>query len=468
MRFGRQQLGLNEPFLFKLVPVVVESMGGMFPELRTNPQRVVDLMMDEERSFGRTLERGIALFDMAAQSAIWKEIWSEVVKPQLPLNAQTPDWKVSSDDSVLLNVGSPESGARPDYITITPNASEQIPLIHKYCKMPPRIDSNEAFKLHDTYGFPIDLTRIMAEERGMTVDIAGYEKLMEEAKEKARTGGRAENTRLSDLSPDAFAELAQEGIQPTDDQPKYSREPIQAHVMAIWNGDTLGLSPADVFEDEELAILLDRTNFYAEMGGQIGDAGDLRASGGGIFDVKTTRAVGGYVLHIGRIRAGKLRVTDTVTTLVHGGRDRTEKNHTTTHLANWALREVLGDDVQQKGSLVDPEKLRFDFSHGKALADEELARVETLVNEGIGKKLPVYAEVAPQEQALKIHGLRAVFGEKYPPMVRVVSVGVSVKDLLENPGNPKWRDYSIEFCGGTHLANAGDAETFRDYRRGIG
>ena len=141
-------------------------------------------------------------------------------------------------------------------------------------------------------------------------------------------------------------------------------------------------------------------------------------------------------------------------------RDRTEKNHTSTHLANWALREVLGDDVQQKGSLVDPDKLRFDFSHGKALADEELARVETLVNEGIGKKLQVYAEVAPQEQALKINGLRAVFGEKYPPMVRVVSVGVPVKDLLADPTNAKWRQYSIEFCGGTHLKNAADAETF--------
>jgi len=121
---------------------------------------------------------------------------------------------------------------------------------------------------------------------------------------------------------------------------------------------------------------------------------------------------------------------------------------------------VLGDDVQQKGSLVDPEKLRFDFSHGKSLADEELARVEQLVNEGIAKKLPVYAETAPQEQALKIHGLRAVFGEKYPPMVRVVSIGAPVRDLLADPANPKWRQYSIEFCGGTHLPNTAEAAAF--------
>ena len=121
---------------------------------------------------------------------------------------------------------------------------------------------------------------------------------------------------------------------------------------------------------------------------------------------------------------------------------------------------MLGDDVQQKGSLVDPEKLRFDFSHGKSLSDEELARVETLVDDAIAQELPVYAETAPQEQALKIHGLRAVFGEKYPPMVRVVSIGAPVEDLLADPANPKWRQFSIEFCGGTHLRTAADAAAF--------
>jgi alanyl-tRNA synthetase len=121
---------------------------------------------------------------------------------------------------------------------------------------------------------------------------------------------------------------------------------------------------------------------------------------------------------------------------------------------------VLGEGVQQKGSLVDPDKLRFDFSHGKALTDDEIARVERLVNECVKQKLTVYAEVAPQEQALKIKSLRAVFGEKYPPMVRVVSMGVPVEDLLKDPSNEKWRQYSIEFCGGTHLRRTGDVEGF--------
>jgi alanyl-tRNA synthetase len=157
---------------------------------------------------------------------------------------------------------------------------------------------------------------------------------------------------------------------------------------------------------------------------------------------------------------GHLSVGDHVTAALAGVRPRTEKNHTATHLANWALREVLGEGVQQKGSLVDPEKLRFDFSHGKALGEDELTRIEQLVAERIGQKLPVYAEEAPQEQALKINGLRAVFGEKYPPMVRVVSIGVPVGDLLKNPSDDKWRQFSVEFCGGTHLKSTGDVEAF--------
>ncbi len=312
VRFGRQQLGLREPFMHKLVPVVVSSMGEAFPELRKNPGRVEALIRDEEISFGKTLDRGITLFDEAAE------------------------------------------GARRANAT-------QIP-------------ADSAFKLHDTYGFPIDLTRIMAEERAMSVDITGYEKLMEEAKQLARSGGKAEQSALITLPPDALAQLAANGAKATDDQPKYSDKPVNAKVVAIWNGDDLGLSPADVIEDEELAVILDRTNFYAEMGGQVGDAGELRGQDGAVFDVSTTKSVGGYVLHIGRLRSGQIRVTDSVTAVLAPVRHKTEQNHTTTHIANWALREVLGDGVQQKGSLVDPEKLRFDFSHGKALSDEEIGR----------------------------------------------------------------------------------------------
>jgi len=391
VRFGRQQLDLQEPFLHTLVPVIVDSMSGAFPELKKNPANVAELIKDEEDSFSRTLDRGIELFDQAAVAG--------------------------------------------------------------------SIKAADAFKLHDTYGFPIDLTRIMAEERGMKVDVPGYEELMEQAREKARAGGKAEDSRITDLPPNAMGRLAETAVKPTDDQAKFILQPMQARVAAIWNGSDLAVNPATVSDDQELAVILDRTNFYAEMGGQVGDKGELH-DGATIFDVATTRVVGGYCLHIGRLRAGRLTVGQTVTATVRGERDRTESNHTTTHLANWALREVLGDGVDQKGSLVDPEKLRFDFSQPKALTDEELAKVETLVNERVARGMPVYADLAPQEQALKIHGLRAVFGEKYPPMVRVVSIGVPVKDLLAEPANPRWREYSIEFCGGTHMANTQNAAAF--------
>ena len=396
VRFGRQQLELREPFMHRLVPVVVDAMGGAFPELKKNPKHIADIVRDEEVSFGKTLDRGIALFEETVQRTKSKTIAAE-----------------------------------------------------------------DAFKLYDTYGFPVDLTRIMAEERGMSVDSAGYERLMEEAKERARAGGKEGPTRLYELPPDVLAKLQQQGVAGTDDSEKFNAAPIGATVKAVWDGNRLidsthGAEAAG----QGVAVVLDKTNFYAEMGGQVGDTGQLRSQGGAVMDVTTTRAAGGYVLHVGQMVESHLSVGDHVTATLAGVRPRTEKNHTATHVANWALREVLGEGVQQKGSLVDPDKLRFDFAHGKAMSDEEIARVETLVSERIGQKLPVYADVAPQEQALKIHGLRAVFGEKYPPMVRVVSIGVPVADLLKDPANTKWRQFSVEFCGGTHLKNTADCEGF--------
>jgi alanyl-tRNA synthetase len=396
VRFGRQQLELREPFLHKLVPVVVDAMGGAFPELKNNPGHVAEIIREEEVGFGKTLDRGIALFEEAA------------------------------------------GRARDN-----------------------RISGHGAFRLHDTYGFPIDLTRIMAEERGMTVDLQGYEQFMEHAREIARTGGREGNFRLYELSPDALATLQKQHVAPTNDSAKFNAAPIGATVKAIWDGHKLieqthGAEAAE----QGVAVILDKTNFYAEMGGQVGDTGELRGPGYAVMDVETTRASGGYVLHVGRMVEGHLRVGDHVTATLAGVRPRTERNHTATHLANWALREVLGEGVQQKGSLVDPEKLRFDFSHGKALSENEVGRVEDLVGQYVEKRLPVYAEEAPQEQALKINGLRAVFGEKYPPMVRVVSIGAPVGDLLRNPGETKWRQFSVEFCGGTHLKNTGEVGGF--------
>jgi alanyl-tRNA synthetase len=433
VRFGRQQLELREPFMHKLVPVVVDAMGAAFPELKKNPQRVVELIKDEEISFSRTLDRGI-------------EIFEEHAKYVLLFSAGT---FVSDEDPI-----DPDAYKRGLWIH-----SKELPFYQRAGKM--TIPAEVAFKLHDTYGFPIDLTRIMAEERGMSVDIDRYEKLMDEAKERARAGGKEGASRLFELSPDALATLKEQGVKPTDDSAKFNAAPIGANVRGIWDGNRLiGATHGSEAAGQGVAIILDQTCFYAEMGGQVGDTGELRSSEGAVMEVTTTRVAGGYVLHIGNMIEGHISDGDHVTAMLAGVRPRTEKNHTATHLANWALREVLGESVQQKGSLVDPDKLRFDFSHGKALGEDEIARIESLVGEKIGQNLVVYTDNAPQEQALKINSLRAVFGEKYPPMVRVVSIGVPVGDLLKDPANEKWRQFSIEFCGGTHLKNSSDVQGF--------
>ncbi|MDB5294863.1 MAG: alanine--tRNA ligase [Phycisphaerales bacterium] len=461
VRFGRQQLELKDPFLHKLVPVVVDAMGDAFPELKANPGRVVEVIKDEEVSFGRTLDRGIKLFDEYSIEAAGRE-YGKLSGWNLFAWERTADMnpsggEVSGSTRWRLGFERQLDDRESKFIT----SEEVLSDLQGQNRSLGTLRASDAFKLHDTYGFPIDLTRVMAEERGMSVDLAGYEKLMEEARDLARSGGKETDTRIFDLPPDTIARLQNFGIAPTDDSAKFNAMPVGATVRAIWDGHKLlDVTHGPEAAGQNVAVILDKTCFYAEMGGQVGDTGELRGKGGAVMDVATTRAVGGYVLHVGKMLDGHLNVGDHVTATLAGVRPRTEQNHTTTHLANWALREVLGEGVQQKGSLVDPDRLRFDFSHAKALTEDEVARVEQLVNDAVAKALPVYAEEAPQEQALKINGLRAVFGEKYPPMVRVVSVGVPVKELLADPGNAAWRGYSVEFCGGTHVKSSAEAGAF--------
>ena len=320
-----------------------------------------------------------------------------------------------------------------------------------------RIRAEDAFKLHDTYGFPIDLTRVMALERGMTVDEPGYEKLMEKARWRSREGARPKGAVA--FGPEAFSELTATGAAPTVDDPKYAGEPLDAKVVAIWNG---GAYEKSAGPDQRVAVILDRTNHYAEAGGQVGDHGELRSAGSPArLEVLDTRAFGGYVLHLGRVHEAALRVGDRTRVGVDQDRRRpTCANHTGTHLLNLALREVLGPQVGQTGSLVAPDRLRFDFSYGHALRDAQIEQVESLVNAAVDQKLVVHAHPVPLPQARTINGVRAVFGEKYPDPVRVVSVGAPLDDVLDDPENARWREFSIEFCGGTHLEQTGEARRF--------
>ncbi len=415
VKYGHQNLGARGGFLHQLVPTVVETMGEFFPELRKNPQRVMDVIRDEEESFGRTLERGIALFETAAREAY-------------------------------------------DSFAKSTSRTTKKPLV----------SAEDAFKLHDTYGFPIDLTQIMAEERGMTVDVEGFHRLMEEARERARSGGGATGEAAHPaltLPGDAVARLQRLNIKPTDDQPKFTLKQTRATIRAIWNGsdfdesaETAGVRPTD-----RLGLILDRTNFYAEMGGQVGDSGriavsresrsSVRSAGNpGEFRAEETRVYGGYVLHFGRLVKGEIRVgDDVVCELEKPRRQAVMANHTGTHLLNFALREVLGEGVDQKGSLVAPDRLRFDFSASAPIAPEQTERIESIVRSQISLDLPVCADTAPLPLAKRINGLRAVFGEAYPDPVRIVSIGAPIGALLQSPDSSDWRRLSIELCGGTHV-----------------
>jgi alanyl-tRNA synthetase len=303
------------------------------------------------------------------------------------------------------------------------------------------ISGDDAFLLHGTYGVYIDITEQMAAEAGLGVDRAGYERAMRSDKEKAR--GARKKLDISAVSGE---------VPKTDDQPKYGAAPASAKVLG-WVKDNAVIRTGKLESGDEAALLLDRTNFYAEQGGQVGDEGTI-ATPTGRFEVEDTQRLGDAVLHSGRVVEGYVEPGQAATAEVGGARPHTMRNHTATHLLNWALRKVLGGTIDQKGSLVDADKTRFDFTHDKPLSPEEIAEVERLVNEKVYADLPVTATTMPLADAKKLPGVRAVFGEKYPDPVRVLLIGAGKPDeaTLET---------SVEFCGGTHLAHTGQAGFFK-------
>ena len=401
VRYGWQYLNTHEPFLYKLVPTIVDVMGDAFPELKQKPEHVAEIIRDEEESFDKTLDRGIALFEEAADYA-----------------------------------------AR-----------------HHHGE----IHGEDAFKLHDTYGFPIDLTEIMAQEKGLRVDIGEYLRLMELARKRAREWGKAKEMCFGEIPPEILSSLPA-----TDDSSKYHTDSMDAEAIIVARFKDDGTTEiiqgeGGLCTGESGALVLDQTCFYAEQGGQVGDQGVISSGDDAqleMFQVVETRCIGDVVVHYGKVRRGSFGHGEPVIAEVDKQRQHTIHNHTATHLMNWALRKMLGEHVQQKGSLVDPDKTRFDFSHSKPLTPEEIERIEQLVNERIQQKLPVYDKPVSQEDAFKVRSLRAVFGEKYPDTVRVLSIGTSVDELLANPDNPAWQDISIELCGGTHVKNTGEIKCF--------
>ncbi|MCH2139506.1 MAG: alanine--tRNA ligase [Phycisphaerales bacterium] len=316
------------------------------------------------------------------------------------------------------------------------------------------ISGEDAFQLHDTFGFPIDLTAQMATEQGISLDRKGYEQAMEAARSRSRLGGGSIDSVLA-LTPDAIAALEALGSKETDDSPKYERTRCLSHVRGIWNGRELTENAA---VGDRVAVVLDRTAFYGEQGGQVGDAGRLitegdgDCKGGSIFQVETTVRSGPWVLHVGHVTEGSLHLGNPVDTRVDQNRHHAiECNHTATHLLNLALRKVLGGECEQRGSQVAEDRLRFDYTAQEVPAVESIEQIEGQVNAAREADLKIDADNMPLERAQSISGVRAVFGERYPDPVRVVAIGADVSDLSASPDLDAWSDLSIEFCGGTHL-----------------
>ncbi|KAK1813260.1 Alanine--tRNA ligase, partial [Friedmanniomyces endolithicus] len=380
-------------FFSQIVPTLVEQMGDMFPEIKAKQADVKEILNEEELSFAKTLDRGEAMFEKMAQKA--KGQGSKV-----------------------------------------------------------KLGGADVWRLYDTYGFPVDLTKIMAEERGLKID----DEEVAKAQEKAREASKGEKKAAGDLLKldvhdiNALEKMAD--VPKTDDSPKFGRENVHGVVKAIYHGGNFPESTKEIPEGEQIGLILDRTNFYAEQGGQEYDTGRILIDDGPELDVQNVQVYAGYVMHTGHMRYGAFKLGDEV--LCQYSEERRQplrNNHTGTHILNFALREVLGDEINQRGSLVAEEKLRFDFSHKTGCSNDELAKIEDLCTSYIRQNSEVFATDVPLATARNLEGVRAVFGETYPDPVRVVSIGVSIEDLLEDPKRPEWRQVSIEFCGGTHVKN---------------
>jgi len=299
----------------------------------------------------------------------------------------------------------------------------------------------DAADLQTTYGFPADLTKQMAEELSLRVDEPGYDVAMQRHREVSGQGRESV----------AISAVAGE-LPKTDDALKYKGLTAKGKVVG-WLRDNAFTAEGKLKAGEQVALVLDKTNFYAEQGGQVGDRGRI-ATRTGRFEVEHTQKLGDSILHHGKVVEGTIKAGQPATLEVSGARADTMRNHTATHLMNWALRRVLGDHVEQKGSLVDATKTRFDFAHEGALTPEQITEIERLVNARITDDLPVTPIVMPLAEAKQLPGVRAVFGEKYPDPVRVLLIGP--KKAEEVTAND-----AVEFCGGTHLSHTGQAGFFK-------
>ena len=448
------KLGQKGAFFYKLVPDLVAEMGGAYPELKEKQTQIMEALRGEETRFGETLEKGMVLF-----SQVWRGMQFLKLESLLPADGIGEPLLLSTADGVEFSVASRHNADQKlvvvrkhiegaineslnlniaDVIEQKAATEENRPFaeaLERYLneniansKM--IISGEHVFKLYDTYGFPYDLTADMARELGIELDSEGFEREMEAQRARARA---AQNFK-------ADTQLAYEG---GDTEFKgYSERQTEAKIVALYKDSE---PVASLAEGDSGAVVIDFTPFYAESGGQVGDVGYIFA-GENRFEVRDTQKIKAAVTgQFGVLVSGRLNVGDAVSAKIDNDiRAANMRNHSATHLMHRALREVLGEHVEQKGSLVSAELTRFDISHPQAVSAEEIAEVERRVNEAILANVAVEADVMSMEAAQQA-GAMMLFGEKYGDEVRVLKMG----------------DFSTELCGGTHVARTGDIGLFK-------
>lgn len=373
-RHGRT-LGIDGLFLAKLATTVIDSSKDGYPELDEKRELILKVLTTEEENFNKTIDQGLVI--------------------------------LSDLESRLVKEG-------------------------KTC-----LDGEDAFRLYDTYGFPIDLTNEILEEKGFTVDMDGFNNAMNKQKETARGARKETNYMGADAT--VYDKI---DTRITSEFVGYDTLETESEITVLTTSEDITDTLAEGMEG---TIIVNKTPFYATMGGQQGDTGVITCNGSVFEVIDTIRLKGGRVGHVGKVTAGSFNVGDKVTlTVDEKKRIDTAKNHSATHLLQEALRIVLGNHVEQAGSLVTPDRLRFDFTHFQPMTEEEIEKVEAIVNEQIAKSIDVETKVLAIEDAKKT-GAKALFNEKYADTVRVVCMG----------------DFSKEFCGGTHVSNTGLINSFK-------
>lgn len=381
IRYGRK-LSTDQSFLKPMSQSVIQHMSDFFPELKTREQHILSTIADEESRFLQTLDHG-----------------NQVIQDEIK--------KLNSQKNKTLS-------------------------------------GETVFKLYDTYGFPVDLTSLIAAEQGLKVDESGFEKIMQESKEKAKSSWKGKSLQSDEKH---LIEFGQTHSQKPTEFKGYDQLNTKAKIVALSNGHT---EVPELKNSETGYLILDHTPFYAEGGGQAGDTG-LLTNGQNQIEILDCRKQGQVFLHTVKVISGNFKTGDTVTAVVDPkSRQQTANNHTATHLMHAALRKVLGTHVTQAGSLVDDTKTRFDFTHNKPLSSDEIKQIENLVNEQISLATPVKAQVMSHAEAIK-QGAMALFGEKYGDQVRVLTI----QDHDQNS------PFSCELCGGTHVKNTSEIRVFK-------